>query len=294
MDDDKEHWVSFKYERLLNLCYWCGRLTHIDKDCEKWFESEGSLQPEDQQFGAWLRALPFVAACKNVVAVPGFFAKKKMASSAQNAPASPSHPNERNLPLVSESGNNRPTTINALCANMGSHTIHGGTTAVSANSDLTDADAVQKPTPQKDFEHLIREIDKDINLFECGKVQDGPSDVNGREHLAEGESQPFIYSNPNTEQTQIQPIQPTIVYDITKQDPQTHSTRAQEGKKWTRILRPPIFSELQDSSPIIGKRSPPSLPEYNSPTKRRAIEAPLSDENPIPTAAADHQPRRQQ
>ena len=220
--------------------------------------------------------------------------KKKMASLAQNAPASPSHPNERNLPLVSESGNNRPTTINAPCANMGSHTIHGGTTAVSANSDLTDADVVQKPTPQEDFEHLIREIDKDINQFERGIMQDGPSDVNGREHLAEGESQPFIYSNPNTEQTQVQPIQPTTVYDITKQDPQTHSTRAQEGKKWTRILRPPIFSELQDSSPIIGKRSPPSLPEYNSPTKRRAIEAPLSDENPIPTAAADHQPRRQQ
>lgn len=47
LDDDKEHWVSFKHECLPNLCYWCGRLTHNDKDCEMWIDNEGSLQPED-------------------------------------------------------------------------------------------------------------------------------------------------------------------------------------------------------------------------------------------------------
>lgn len=31
--DGKEGWVNFKYERLPNLCYWCGRLTHHDKEC---------------------------------------------------------------------------------------------------------------------------------------------------------------------------------------------------------------------------------------------------------------------
>ena len=294
MDDNNEHWVSFKYERLPNLCYWCGRLTHIDKDCEKWFESEGSLQPDDQQFGAWLRAPPFIASRKNVVAVPGFYAKKKMASPAQNAPASSSRPNKQNLPLVSEAGNTRPMTINAPCASMGSHTFHGDTTTVLDNSDLTDVDVVQTPTPQEDFEHLIQEIDKDINLFECGKVNDGPLDVKGQENLAEGEAQPFIHSSTDTEQTQGQPTQPTKVCDITNQGPQIHLTRAQEGRKWTRILRPPTFSESQVSSSIIGKRSLPSFPEHKSPTKRRAIEAPLSDENPTPTAAADPQPRRQQ
>ena len=28
----KQVWISFKYERLLNICYWCGRLTYDDGD----------------------------------------------------------------------------------------------------------------------------------------------------------------------------------------------------------------------------------------------------------------------
>jgi len=26
--------IKFKYERLPNFCYWCGKLDHIDTDCE--------------------------------------------------------------------------------------------------------------------------------------------------------------------------------------------------------------------------------------------------------------------
>ena len=32
----EESWASFKYERLPNLCYWCGRLTHQDRDYSLW------------------------------------------------------------------------------------------------------------------------------------------------------------------------------------------------------------------------------------------------------------------
>ena len=77
LDCGKDLWVPFKYERLPSLCFWCGCLTHDDRDCEVWVESEGSLSPESQQFGPWLKAAPFVPARRYMVKVPGFFAGKK-------------------------------------------------------------------------------------------------------------------------------------------------------------------------------------------------------------------------
>ncbi len=47
--DGKETLISFKYEHLPNFCYWCGRLTHGDIECERWLRSRGSLHREEQQ-----------------------------------------------------------------------------------------------------------------------------------------------------------------------------------------------------------------------------------------------------
>ena len=33
-EDDLEGWVSFPYERLPNICFWCRMLSHDDKECE--------------------------------------------------------------------------------------------------------------------------------------------------------------------------------------------------------------------------------------------------------------------
>lgn len=41
-------WVEFKYERLPNMCYWCGRLNHEDKNCDLWILSKGSLMQEQK------------------------------------------------------------------------------------------------------------------------------------------------------------------------------------------------------------------------------------------------------
>ena len=88
LDSGKELWVSFKYERLPNLCYRCGRLTHDDRDCDLWVESEGSLFTEAQQFGPWVKAAPFTSTRRFMIKVPGFFASKKFGvSSTSSRPA---------------------------------------------------------------------------------------------------------------------------------------------------------------------------------------------------------------
>ena len=42
------------YERLLNIFYCRGRLTHSDRECSLWIRNNGTLKEDDKQFGSWL------------------------------------------------------------------------------------------------------------------------------------------------------------------------------------------------------------------------------------------------
>ena len=64
--------MSFKYECLLNLCYWCGQLTHHDKECSIWLKRKGSMRKSDQQFGLWPRVVTPNLAKKTVIRVAGY------------------------------------------------------------------------------------------------------------------------------------------------------------------------------------------------------------------------------
>ena len=44
---NSEGWISFSYELLPNICYWCGRFTHDDKECSVWLQSKGSIAVRD-------------------------------------------------------------------------------------------------------------------------------------------------------------------------------------------------------------------------------------------------------
>lgn len=46
-----------------------------------WIDNEGTLKPEQREFGPYLRAPPFVAARRSAIMVPGFYAEKKKMSS---------------------------------------------------------------------------------------------------------------------------------------------------------------------------------------------------------------------
>lgn len=65
----------FKYKRLPNFCFWCGRLTHGNKDCPLWIQSRGTLKSEGRQFGPSLRAPPYMPSNQKVIYVLGFYDK---------------------------------------------------------------------------------------------------------------------------------------------------------------------------------------------------------------------------
>ena len=88
MENGKELWVSFKYEQLSNLCYWCGSLTFDDTNCELWLESEGTLSIESQQFGPWICVAPFMSSQRNFVIVPDFCTRKKDGREAASSTSS--------------------------------------------------------------------------------------------------------------------------------------------------------------------------------------------------------------
>ena len=77
LENGSKGWASFKYERLPNVCYWCGRLNHFDRDCERWVESNGTLTQKDQEYGPWLRASPLPTYNNSVIIVSGFYEAKK-------------------------------------------------------------------------------------------------------------------------------------------------------------------------------------------------------------------------
>lgn len=48
-------WVLFKYERLLNFCYFCGLLCHDWKDCQAAKMKDKNLEQDNLHYGLWLR-----------------------------------------------------------------------------------------------------------------------------------------------------------------------------------------------------------------------------------------------
>ena len=71
-DQNSKGWVAFQYERLLNICYYCGLVSHNDKDFVLWLSSRGTLTVDEQQFGLWIKAPQFNPAWKTIVEVKGF------------------------------------------------------------------------------------------------------------------------------------------------------------------------------------------------------------------------------
>ena len=169
LEDGKELWVSFKYERLPNLCYWCGRITHNDRDCELWLDSEGTLEDSDKRYGPWIRAPPFVSSRKAVFTVPGFYCKNKNIRKEGNSdgftrqsPATDRPHRASDAPQTNQESAGMEGEINAESSS--------GNSFLSQNAQTSHNQAIPElahsTVSMVTLEKQIEEIDREIRKFD--------------------------------------------------------------------------------------------------------------------------------
>ena len=170
----KEQWVSFKYERLPNICYWCGCLNHDDRDCELWLDSEGSLKVEELQYGPWLRAAPVSRARKNVVSVPGFF--KKVTEGGKPFKRTPDI--IRRAPLVSETTPSPPVATQDREEHHVEHHVENSMNQVSGsvtfNTNKSSPIFAQQQKQNDPLVHQIEELDRALKNFDLPINEERP------------------------------------------------------------------------------------------------------------------------
>ncbi|XP_075636519.1 uncharacterized protein LOC142608713 [Castanea sativa] len=198
LSEGNEAWVSFKYRRLPNICYWCGRLTHDDRDCDLWIESKGTLKPKQRGFGLHLRAQPFVAAVKNVIKVLGFYAEKNN-NNNNNTPFTdrtlgqlpqPNRAAEPKQPPVEEERYKEPINAPSMCNEYMEFNSLSKTETSSANptkpmikGNILEAD---------DLDSALNKNEGFMRRFgDVVSVEEGCNNSNAREALSDSKGQPI-------------------------------------------------------------------------------------------------------
>lgn len=249
----KEGWAAFKYEQLPNFCYWCGLVTHGEKDCALWLRNHTSLGKRDQGYGAWMKAdvdRPNRKVAMHVEGRASHFGSKTTTppNQGQQKPVSPKMQNANGMRVNMEN----------LAPNLGFDT----------------------PLKHSDFEGQLREIDKELGI-----VNENIGGINAKFSLAE--SCDFFVDplTPRNPQQQKSPNDKSPLNEITN----TPKTKVGSWKKKTRVRG---FETEGLSVALAEKRSSEPLSEageeYGRPGKY-----PRTTPMDIVLAEADHAQLRQ-
>ena len=188
-----ESWVSFRYERLPNLCYWCGKLTHMERECPIRLKGKGVLTEKDHQYGSWLRASTLNLARKTVVKVTGLEDEEPIADDQNHATESADEEgllereNRRHSVTGSdahEQGDSEGTRSGFLeGSGIRGEVVHASSTSdlfpnnpklitqILVDSDLPTMEGIgmHRRIPESDFQVQLDAIDTELTKFDTGK-----------------------------------------------------------------------------------------------------------------------------
>ena len=155
LDDNEEIWVSFKYEKLPNFCYWCGLVSHDEKDCEVWLARKESTNTKPHEYGPWLRAVPFNLGKTSFIVVTG------MGDGLGGATKSPNTPTAEKPSETAD----KPTGVTTARAEPGEK---GGADRVQVTEMETfKTKALITPKSRNNSTPLSEEIISNSNLSTC-------------------------------------------------------------------------------------------------------------------------------
>lgn len=153
-------WVNFRYERLPNICYWCGCFDHSDKDYDAWIESRGTLQTTTQQFGSWLRANQSGPSKKGVVRVSGFYeGRAENTSTRRRREGNQFHTRAKSSEILKQ-----PEKENSEMEADLADISNSGFGDVTAKHGKEDSPNMVRNLVGDYFSQKIREIDKDLGI----------------------------------------------------------------------------------------------------------------------------------
>ena len=292
----KEEWVSFKYEKLPNFCYWCGLVSHDDKECSIWLASKGALSSDQQGYGPWLRAYPYSTGKKSYMVVSGMgndFGGDDIPTksdggdgAAKVATVPPSH-------LKSDQISNNPSVVNTDLEAPITHKSQAGIIS-STSESIPCLDPSNMPVGTDLFEVQLQIIDQGLNkynnhtsLFPDTRVMDTVSSSNIND-IAQVQTQ-------KSEALAISPTSPII-----SQEPEKNSeTRDMSSvppnlRTWKRMVRQNCMDEQTMHAQVTGKRSSEIGTDLVAPSSKKSHVLP--EEGPLlyEMAEAVKQPRQMQ
>ena len=239
LSQGEQSWVSFKSERLPNICCWCRCLNHVDRDYDLWIESEGKLTKENQAYGAWIRATSFGKGRSSVLKVPGFYAAKKAQKKQVVSDDSVVVP-----PLV-QADDQPPMAVPVQTEEGG--TFQGALNAkpiVSGGEDLNSVVVVMESRDSgKSFEDRLGEIDKELARFD---KESGVTEGASIERKYERNKEVSTARRAEFIQGAMESVEAKVVEEMV-------TTQARE-KEGNLVSVPITQSALCDISNVIGSR----------------------------------------
>lgn len=170
LENGMKTWVSFKYERLPNLCYWCGCVGHDDKDCVVWLHSVGNLELSKKKHDSSIRVKPVYSSSKSAIHVPGYFEsiKKRLVKHTPLSKGNPPVAVQKTAPKVPNS-----ITFDKVSENLGPNitTNCSNPTRLVVSNPVIDSDSLDPNNGREDFLEKIEEIDKDMGRFELSETE---------------------------------------------------------------------------------------------------------------------------